>query len=127
MSDYERLGRAFAALHEQGVATFLGLHGSTGVIEDSVNDYKRAAAKMGATDWVGAHVGAWDHNGAHWDHADVLRYRHDNSPVGSVWFSFNHHRPELASILVDALTTEGLDASYEGGYAAVELRLGGAR
>lgn len=108
MSDYERLTAALGKLRAQGIATALTLHGSTGVREDNLEDYRRAAAKMGTADGVGTHVGAYEHGGAYWDDREVLRYRHDNSPVATLYFSFNHRRPELADLLTEALGAEGL-------------------
>lgn len=128
MSDYERLTAALGKVRAQDVATFLGLHGSTGVIEDNLTDFHRAAVKMNVTDWVGTHVGAYEHGGAFWDNQEVLRYRYDNSPVTEVWFSFNHHRPELAALLASALRAEGLDAQEPvDDWSGVLLRLGSAR
>jgi hypothetical protein len=112
MNDYKRLGRALARLREQNIAAVLNVHGTTGVIEDCVVDYKRAAVKMGTTDWMGTHVGAYEHGGAYWDDRNVLHYRHDNSPVRTLYFSFNHYRPELANILTDAFRDEGLQVEH---------------
>lgn len=84
------------------------MHGTTGVIEDNADEYRRAAVKANLTAWVGTHVGAYEHGGAYWDDRDVLRYRYDNSPVRMLWFSFNHRMPELVGILTAVLQAEGL-------------------
>ncbi|GIM88829.1 hypothetical protein [Paractinoplanes toevensis] len=126
--DRERLNLATDYLRDRGVAVVVGLHGSTGVGEDDLNAYKRAAATAGTDRWVGTHVGAVEHHGADWDQSGVLRYRHDNSPVREIWWSFNHRQPDLADLLVAALQAAGLNAEGPNDdHTAVLLRLDGAR
>jgi hypothetical protein len=127
-TDYQRLDDVFDILEDYDIAFLFDRAGSTGVRSDDLAEYKAEAARCGLPDrWVGAHVGDRDSGGAFWDSGDVLRYA-DRRPVREVLFSFNHEQPDLAKTLLQHLTGQGLDASWDGDPGhCVELRLGGAR
>lgn len=123
-TDRDRLEQVLA---DAGVAFVFDLRGSTGVHADRCDDYMSAAVRAGTDRWVGAHVGSVEDGGAYWDHSGVLRFLFCN-PVVEVLWSFNHRQPDLAKLLVEQLTGQGFDASWDGDIGhCVELRLGGAR
>lgn len=114
MSDTQRarLERAFETLKRNNVLPILKLTGSTGVIEDSLEDYRLLADAVGTTNWVGAHVGAAEHRGGYWDAAGRLRYRYDDSPVLEVWFAYPRGREDLAKELIVALEQQAFYVTW---------------
>ncbi len=128
MSDRERMLKATTALTaNHGLAFTLSLWGAHIVGEDNLADYTNHAKACGTDRWVGAHAGSREGGGAYWDDHGVLRYRHDDSPVGELWFSFNHEHPDLAGLLLRSFNGHGLMASWPGGYHCVVVELDGAR
>lgn len=125
MSDREHLTSALCRINDAGVATVLDLRGSTGVIEDSLDDYRRAAVAANTTDWVGAHVGSRDHGGAHWRN-DILLYAGWDQPVRELYFWWNHYRADLGALVAEVMRAEGLNAELHPD-GAVVVCLGGAR
>lgn len=107
-----RLARAFETLKNQNITPILVLTGSTGVIEDDLNDYQQIARAVCAPDsWVGAHVGAAERGGANW-HLGRLLFRGSGTFVEQIWFSFPRGREDIARALLDALEANAFYASW---------------
>jgi hypothetical protein len=115
-----RLMRAFETLKNQHITPLLILSGSTGVIEEDLADYTGLALAAGTPgSWVGAHVGVREHRGAYWDEStDRYRYRHDDSPVRGMWFSYPRGREDIACVLRDALEDQAFHTHWLGTSAA---------
>lgn len=126
-TDRQRMTAALESLADAGIVHVLDLTGSTGVREDDLDDYLRAAARAGTNRWAGAHVGAREHDGAFWDEQGVLRYRFNNEPVPEVWWSWNHHVDWLAAEVEEVFTAAGFTLLRREATDAVHVVLGGGR
>jgi hypothetical protein len=111
-----RLERAFEMLKNQNITPILKLTGSTGVVENDLADFKAIAwATCEPNSWVGAHVGAEEHGGGYWDReTGQLRFRHDDSLVQELWFSFPLDRGDIAIDLLQALEANAFYVSWFG-------------
>ncbi len=104
----QRVARAFETLTDQGITPILILTGSTGIIEENLDDYHQAAKAAGTPQsWVGSHPGSQEFGGTFWDEQGRLCFSRNPRRVPALHFSFPHEHPRLAEALMRALETAG--------------------
>ncbi|BAL87250.1 hypothetical protein AMIS_20300 [Actinoplanes missouriensis 431] len=117
----KRFTTAVDSLRQAGIAVNVDRSGSSIVGEDDLNSHLKHAA--GNPRWVGACPGSDELGGVVSDDEHVFLHRETRRPVDVVYFAFNHRHPDLADLLVDAFTTNGLHATWDRRYGSVILHL----